>query len=563
MRVLLMFFIAVLMHVFPVSAVFAEPLQVQATSQVEKVTVFPSGASVTRVLKVKLEKGDHEIVVGDLPSAALPNSIRVEGQATGALFIGSVDSRRLKVTEAQPGAGDNARKQLEDAIEDARDRRAIVAAEIETATTKKKLIANLANLPNQPAPVGAGVGYSQDWSSLLSTISTEMSGVQRDILEAQKRLRDSDKEIKDLEKQLAALKPKQVQRTEVKIFAQTETPVEATLSIRYQVRRASWTPLYDARLTTGSKTEAPQFKLTRRARITNRSGEDWKDVGVQLSTTRPNAGSAAPGLPTMTVDFEQPAIVAPMALELPAPAAEMDEAFVQKRSRRAAPAKARRKVAAVGRKAEVFQTPFQAVFAVPGTVTVAGTGAGKNVTLTEDEIKPQLTVRTVPSREAKAYLYAELKIPKGAPVLPGRVSLYRDGTFVGRGRLPSLAAQETHELGFGIDDLVRVRYSIEQEKRGETGLISSASTDSRNYKITVKNLHEREIAITVLDRMPVSQNEDIKVSLLGPTAPSKKDVKDKRGILAWEDKLGPDQEKVISFGYQVIWPAEKSIRYSR
>ena len=62
-----------------------------------------------------------------------------------------------------------------------------------------------------------------------------------------------------------------------------------------------------------------------------------------------------------------------------------------------------------------------------------------------------------------------------------------------------------------------------------------------------------------MDQVPASLNQDIKVELLGRTPPTKRDVDDKRGVLAWEDKLGPDDERVIEFGYRITWPASKNI----
>jgi len=141
------------------------------------------------------------------------------------------------------------------------------------------------------------------------------------------------------------------------------------------------------------------------------------------------------------------------------------------------------------------------------------------------------------------------------------VSLFRDRTYVGIGHLPQLAPGETHEIGFGPDDLVRVKYEVTQEKKGETGLISSSRTDQRRYKITVRNLHERPIAYTVLDQIPVALDEKIKVELTGRTPPTAVDVKDKRGIVAWSGKLGADEEKIIDFGFEISWPADKQIRY--
>ncbi len=220
-------------------------------------------------------------------------------------------------------------------------------------------------------------------------------------------------------------------------------------------------------------------------------------------------------------------------------------------------------VAAEESRARIEVQAFQAIYAIAGRVTVPETGETKRVQIDEMELDPALAVRAVPKRDQKAYLYARITVARGTPLLPGQVSLFRDTTFVGNGRLPLLAPGEEHELGFGIDDAIRVRYAIAEEKRGETGIITTSKTDSRSYRITVKNLHERAIPLTVLDQIPVSQNADIKVELTGKTAPSRRDVDDKRGVLAWDMKLGPDEERVIEFGYRTTWPAAKKVTYGQ
>jgi uncharacterized protein (TIGR02231 family) len=194
---------------------------------------------------------------------------------------------------------------------------------------------------------------------------------------------------------------------------------------------------------------------------------------------------------------------------------------------------------------------------------VPPTGEAKRVQIDEAQLEPALTVRTVPKRDQKAFLYAKMAMARGTPILPGQVSLFRDNTFVGNGRLPQLAPGEEHELGFGVDDSVRVRHTIAEEKRAETGIITSSKTDTRNYRVTVKNLHVRPIPVTVIDQIPVSQNADIKIELLGKTPPTKRDLDDKRGVLAWELTLQPDEEKAVEFGYRTTWPGAKKITYGQ
>ncbi|HJU31198.1 MAG TPA: DUF4139 domain-containing protein, partial [Hyphomicrobiaceae bacterium] len=172
-------------------------------------------------------------------------------------------------------------------------------------------------------------------------------------------------------------------------------------------------------------------------------------------------------------------------------------------------------------------------------------------------------VRTVPKRDQRAFLYAKVRMARGTPVLPGQVSIFRDGTFVGTGHLPLLSPGEEHELGFGVDDAVRVRHAIAEEKRAESGIITSSKTDTRSYRITIKNLHERPIPVSVIDQIPVSQNGDIKIELLGKTAPSRRDMEDRRGLLAFDMELKPDEERIVDFGYRVTWPAAKRVTYGQ
>lgn len=553
-------------------ATAARAADVEAISTVQSVTVFLSGAEVTRQAKVKLEKGEHTIVVGDVPAGAVAGSIRVEGKATGKLDIGSVDTSRKFLQRAESRAADDERKRLEDEIEALRDQRASFETQAQAAETQKALIANLAQLPTRPAPSGGIAAAPEDWGRVLALIAQGSSEVGRLHLDAQVKMRDLDRRIEDLENKLSGLAPAKTEQTEVRIHVAAASALDADVTIRYQVPSAGWTPIYDARLTTGTKTEAAKMALSRRALITQRSGEDWTDVALQLSTARPSEGASAPDVDTQSVDFEpeaKPVVISPSsALEGRA----KRRAFDSDRADLSAAQQSAGAIAEVEtpppappaeideQHATVASAPFEATFTVPGKATVAGNGDAKRVALSEDELAPTLGSRTAPKFESNAYLYARFKLLKGTPLLPGRVHLFRDGTFIGANSLPLLAPGVDHDLGFGVDDQIKVRYTVLEEKRGETGLISTSRVDNRNFRVIVKNLHERAIDIKVIDRIPVSKNEDIKVEYTG-AAPSTEALNEKRGVIAFDAKLEPDEEKTFDYGYRVSWPAAKSITY--
>jgi uncharacterized protein (TIGR02231 family) len=541
---------------------------ISATSRIDAVTVYPIGAEVTRIGRVTMERGEHALLFTDLPAQAVSGSIRVEGKATGTLEIGSVDTRRVSVPRTDAAIAATERKQIEDAIEKLKDERAVLQAGVEAAQAQKTLITNLAQLPTQP-PAPNSAATQPDWSQLFTLIGQRSAEAQKTILEAQIKMRETDRQIADLTRKLSTVAPAQEERTEVKVFVNAGAPLDAELTIRYQVQTASWTPFYDARLSTGTRDDPAKLQLIRRASIQQKTGESWDDVQLALSTARPGAGSAAPVLRPITVDYMPDAQPLPRAEPRGgmgyAATVPTDQLNLNADERRTVDKSDKSKQAAeesAGEvRAQIAMQVFQAVYAIAGRVAVPSTGEMKRVQIDDVALDPTLTVRTVPKAEQKAYLYAKLTTARGTPLLPGTVALFRDATFVGNGRLPLLAPGEEHELGFGVDDMVRVRHAIIEDKRGETGLISTSKTDVRNYRITVKNLHQRPIQLSVLDQIPVSQNDAIKIELQGRTAPTRRDVEDKRGVLAWDMTLTPDEEKAVEFGYRVTWPGAKKVIY--
>src|SRR5262249_21031537 len=66
---------------------------VDATSTIDSVTVYPDGASVTRVITLDLPSGDSTLVARDFPLTLDASSLRVEGEADARLTIGPIDAR--------------------------------------------------------------------------------------------------------------------------------------------------------------------------------------------------------------------------------------------------------------------------------------------------------------------------------------------------------------------------------------------------------------------------------------------------------------------------------------
>jgi uncharacterized protein (TIGR02231 family) len=526
-------------------------------SKVDTVTVFPSGAEIARVFDVKLEAGSHVLVLADLPSAVSENSIRVEGETKGNLEIGSVDARPIVVKmPRQPGTPDDPeRKRIEDQIRALTDQRTTLDGVIAAANAQKTLADNLSRLPIAGGK-REGAAPDPDWNALFELIGTRIGASAKTIQDAQVKQRDLDEQIKVLREKLQHEPPEEWERTEVRVYVEAGGAVEGRLRIRYQVAGASWQPIYDARLTTGGKNKEASLTIARRASISQETGEDWNEADVTLSTTQPGGNTSAPELSPLKVMFRPE----PRPLQAPAPSAMRERSF-------AAPPAADRAMKAqdeaspiVESRAAVEAMPYQTTFRIPARVTVRSGVGQKKVFIAAETPKPSLMIRSAPKKDATAFLHAKFTHGGIAPLLPGEVSLYRDGVFTGRGQLPLIVQGEEKELGFGQDDLVKIARVELKRAKGESGIIASSNTDEQHYKITVKNYHDWAMPVTIVDQMPVSEDEKIVVDLLPMTTePTERNYDDKLGLLAWTYELKPQEEKAITLSYELKWPSKREI----
>ena len=534
----------------------ADAAQILASSTLNAVTVFPRGAEILRRIPVRLEAGAHTIILNNLPPRLVAGSIRVSGKSNGALAIGSVDNRLILAPDAMLNASQ--RQKILDRIEALGDERTALEAVINAARTQQDLIANLAQLPLQAPPRVTDNAVSPDWESLLDLIASRLPPLDEKVRNSRIRQRAIDKKIKKLRKKLEQQPGQRERRMEVSIHVSAAKALTGTLELRYQVREASWRPLYDARLETGGGGKTPELELVRRASISQRSGEDWNNVRLTLSTTRPQQSTTAPRPRSLLVDFEPPR---PKMVVAPAPV--MEPTRKMKLATRRAPARPMADAVAMGRiteaEAVIEKAAFQARYTIPGTVSIARGGAVKKVRIAATTFTPELKVRAVPWIDTVAYLQAGFTL-KGTPLLPGRVLLYRDGVYTGTGRMPLLHEGARHSLGFGPDDGIKITRIETSRSKGEWGLIKTATTDERHYLITVRNLHDQPMKVTVLDRLPVAQNEDIQVERLpSTTRPSRRNVKNRPGILAWDLDMKAGETTKIRLDYKISWPTDKKI----
>ena len=545
-------FVAALLLSVSSGVVFAQDMQAQ--SHIESVTVYPQGADILRVAKVDLAGGEDTIVFTDLPEGVDPQSIRLEGSGVTSFEIGSIDTKLQGLTEANTGE----RKALETQIDKLNDERGGLDRSIGDYETERKLLLTLADKTRVQSS-GVAAPNAVDVAGLdvmLTTVATRLATTSKAIQDGKIRQRIIDKEIAALQLKVQNFAAEGLQHLQASVHIASKAPMVADLRLSYRVQNAAWHAFYDARLSLPKEGEDPRFSLVRRAEVQQATGEDWNDVHLILSTAQPASAAAAPNLEEQQLSNMR---AEGKVMRAPTPASlALDKAASSKMKNGGEQevADAAEKPA-IEQQAQVQSTGFDANYVIDERVSIDKNGTSKKVNIGSTDYKGKLTVEAVPRLDPHAYLSVAFTTSADAPLLSGPVNLFRDGSYVGQVAMNEFVSGEEAKLGFGVDDLVKVKRNEVKRMAAQVGLITSSDTQEMAWDITITNLHGMKMPIRIVDRKPFSSDEKILVSdVAGVTPASVTDIEHKRGVLAWDLNLEPKAKAEIHTGYKITTPKD-------
>ena len=340
---------------------------IEATSRIEAVTVYPDGAAVSRKAAIELPQGASVVILRGLSSTIDPASIRVEGEADGPLTIGSVETR-IAPGDARPAADERR-------LEELRAERDRTAGQIEAQEGKRRAIEVYAKASPEKLSADAKPLDIDRWSAAWDAVGDGLARVNEQLRVLRASQRALDAEIAALERGRPQPGPPGAPRRDVAIALEAGAPLKGALRIAYRVGGASWKPSYDLRLDTGGRDRKPTLEFVRRAQVMQRTGEAWTDVALTVSTVRAARGSAAPELPPLVVNLFEP----PVAYEGARASRNKGVDALQRQEAPAMPQNALppapRAMAAATPAAEQFAEldagEFQSAFRAAGTVSVS------------------------------------------------------------------------------------------------------------------------------------------------------------------------------------------------
>ncbi len=206
-----------------------------------------------------------------------------------------------------------------------------------------------------------------------------------------------------------------------------------------------------------------------------------------------------------------------------------------------------------------------ATFALKQKETILSNNTPQKVTMAIETIPFQREYLAIPKIVELSFMKATLTNAAQFPLLPGKVSIFYDESFVASAAIPQVSANEKFALSIGEMSGIKVKQERIEKKSDSSGFLSKKLQTVFEYRITVENFHKSEESITVIDQIPVSENKDITVELLNispaPLKPAEEEAEreKKEGTLKWLLRLKPLEKKSIVFKYAVTHPKKLEI----
>ena len=537
-------------------------MQVDLDAPITDVTVYTDQALIVRRGKVALtEAGESAVTLGGLTPLLNRESLRAAARS-------AVDARLLAVDVSQeyhPAAP---------VEQQARLRGEITALEREVAALGQRLAlikkqrAWLDTLGEQSARSLAygmtrGTAQADDATRVFGYTRDENERLNTQALDTRQERREKQEALEAKRRELIALgaqsEPDRV-RAVIRLVA--ATPGEIELEVTYLVPAARWMPRYDARV----DTQAARLRLSQQALVSQWSGENWRDVPLALSTARPGAAATLPDeAPVWYIDQSRPIPKEPprgYAMQaMPMRAAKSLAAGVQFDAMMAAPAE--EAIIDVNfDEASVERAGVAQVFRVSGGGDIPSDGQPHTVGLGDADLPVTLEYVTAPVVTSGAHLRATATNTTGHTLPAGALHSFQVGPngeeYVGQTHVESVAEGAPLKLFLGVDDSVTVKRELIERDTDKGNLLQGGVRKTAlGYRVTIANRTQASQRVILLDRLPVSRHERVKVKPLEmrpqPSAQTGLDQ------LRWELALGPGEERKIEWRLLIESPADMAV----
>jgi len=508
-----------------------------SASEIKEVKIYQVGAQVSRHLKTSIEAGITELKLDGLSANIDKNSISVSGN--GDVIILSVVHEmnylnNVKKTTEQ--------RKLEDSLETLQYSLEKISNTEATYKEEQEL------LRLNKSTGGANVGVSmENLQKVAEFFRNRMNDIYSKLSDIHREQKKINEKITLVQQQLNEINAKRNQPTStITVALSSKINNNISLDVTYYVTGAGWSPRYDIR----SKDISSPVQLAYKANVFQRTGENWDNVKLKLSTGNPSLSGSKPELYTWYLDFNYPVRYKSGMNEK-----EKYSVPVTMEEIQSAPSRGDNSAAqTTANYTQVNENQLSTDFDIAIPYTIPSDGKMHSVDIQSYSINATYSYFAIPKLDKDAFLVARISGWEELNLMPGQANIYFEGAYVGESTI-NPGTTDTLDLSLGRDKKI----VITREKKKDlssTKFIGSNIEKELNYLITVRNTKKEKINITIEDQVPVSKNNDIVVKLGEHSGGLYNEA---TGKITWKLDVSPASKSENQFNFSVKYPKDKVV----
>lgn len=470
-------------------------------TRISEVTIYTHQAQVTRRGTVALTGEEQELIIAGLPLSIQTDSVRVRGAGKLAVRLLGVRTETIFATEAFAEKVSLLSRQIRQFELQKRS----IQDQLEAAQLQRNFVQGLSekSLEGFSGLLAPAQINLDEIGELLKFLGQQYGEYASAIAQRERQVRDLDKQLEILRQQL-----KQIQLSPCKESYTSHSVIVAIgpagagdfeLEVSYLVSRAGWTPLYDLRTSSNSD----RMNISLLAEIRQKTGEDWTGVKLTLSTAKPTSNTLPPKLQPWYVSGRK-------NNQLP----QGDDDFAELEALLADENDTTKKqyfLSAEKVVGQAIKSDAAVTFPLDRDSDISSNGAAYKVMIFSDDYPCRIEYVAVPRLISFAYLEATVtNNTNGVTLLPGKANIFRDRTLVGTTQMENIVPGQQFKVNLGIDESLKIDRDLVER---EVQLIGNYRRTTYGYKLAIANLRTQKSTLRLIEQLPVSRDEQIKVHL--------------------------------------------------
>lgn len=512
---------SLLIFLFLAGALWA---QKEMACTITNADLYLSGAELYAKSEVSLEKGVHTLVVKNITSSMMQNTLKVKtSQGVNMLSINTVVDHMGSITHNEK------EQKLIDRKKEIEKEQEMLGIDLSTLTEELQIIDLYIRNNSEKNEKGQSL---EEIKNVISYYSNQRKEIRQKTYTIEQKISALNEELEKIKLQLSEeTAHKSKNNMQIEMIVEVAVSGSKQFEISYFVNNCGWTPLYDIKADSKEKPITFVYK----ANVWQSTGTDWNNIAISLKSSQPTQNQNRPILSPQYVNFGQP----------------RNDYHVNKSRGNSMEISMDSYID----DAIVIQSDINIIYDIIGKQTIKGNGKPSVIHVTKQEVNGRFVYHTVPKVNEKVFLLAYIPQWQNLNLISGNASVYLADAYIGQIYLNEKFTADEYPISFGEDKRVVVKRMREQYLATENKL-SSDKRIQTGYKITVRNQLKTDLEIEILDQIPVSNQNTIKVTL---TNQGNAELTENIGLLKWNIPVKAGETKEVSFEYEIRHPKEKTI----